>query len=468
MGTLDNNAVLVIEDDPLFLRQVAGYLKQAGADVAKAKSLGEARNLLKEMPFDAVFLDLNLPDGFGMELLRSGAFSANTAVVVMTAEEGVSSAVEAMRLGAADYLTKPFDREELPVILQRARGSKRSKRLESFRHERDKKEGTSIFFGPSLEEIRDNLDKIVAADRRLARNPPPVLIEGETGTGKTSIARWLHYHGPRSQGPLVEINCSTLSETLAESELFGHERGAFTDARQERIGLFEAACEGTLFLDEIPSLSPALQAKVLTAIEDRTIRRLGGNRTIEVDVRLIAATNCDLRKKVADGEFREDLYHRLDLCRLTMPPLRERLEDLPDLASCLLERLAQRYGGHPPRLHADALKRLRTHPWPGNVRELAHVLERAFIFEGGDPLKLDQLLPGSPPSSESAAPDPEEWLNPDFVFPESGFSLEEAINRLIRRALQQADGNVSAAARLLGVSRDYIRYRLDGKKRTNA
>ncbi len=464
MGSLENIAILVLEDDPLFSRRLKGFLEKANADVAQAKSLSEARNLLREMPFDAVLLDLNLPDGSGMDLLREGLFSANTAVVVMTAEEGIASAIEAMRLGAADYLAKPFDLDELPIILHRARGSKRTKRIESFNRERVAREGAAFFFGPSLQEIKDQLEKIVAADRRLARNLPPVLIEGETGTGKTSLARWLHYHGPRAEGPLVEINCSTLSETLAESELFGHERGAFTDARQERIGLFEAARDGTLFLDEIPSLSPALQAKVLTAIEDRTIRRLGGNRTIEVDVRLIAATNCDLREKVSAGEFREDLYHRLDLCRLTMPPLRERLDDLPDLASCLLERLAQRYGTRTPRLHADAVKRLRTHAWPGNVRELAHVLERAFIFEGGDQLKLDQMLPGSPPASGSTAPDPKEWLNPRFVFPESGFSLEDAINRFIRKALQQTDGNVSAAARLLGVSRDYIRYRLEGKK----
>ncbi len=466
MSSLKNTAILIVEDEALFRRRLSGFLEKSGAEVAAAESLEQARNLLDEMPFDFVLLDLNLPDGSGMDLLRKGAFSANTAVIVMTADGAIANAVEAMRLGAADYLAKPFNLDELPLIIQRARKSKQSSRLETYRRDQHTRAHDHFFFGSSLEELRRLLEKIIAADERLSANLPPVLIEGETGTGKTSIARWLHYHGPRSSGPLVEINCSTLSETLAESELFGHERGAFTDARQERIGLFEAAREGTLFLDEIPSLSPALQAKVLTAIEDKTVRRLGGNKSIEVDVRLIAATNSDLRLMVKEGEFREDLYHRLDLYRLAIPPLRERKEDLPRLAENLLEKIAQRYGSKPPRLGAEAKKQLRNYSWPGNVRELSHILERAFVFEESDELTLRQIVADPAQSGETAA-DPGEWLNPAFVFPDEGFSLEEAINRLIRRALDQTDGNVSAAARLLGVSRDYIRYRLEEKKRSN-
>ncbi len=466
MTSLKNTSILVVEDEALFRKQVIRFLEKAGADVAAAKDLGAARNLLDEMPFDFALLDINLPDGSGMDLLRDGAFSANSGVIVMTAEGGVGSAVEAMRLGAADYLAKPFDLEELPLIIHRVRKSRQASRLDTYRRDRDARVQDTFFFGSSLADLHQLLEKIIAADKRLARNLPPVLIEGETGTGKTSIARWLHYHGPRGSGPLVEINCSTLSETLAESELFGHERGAFTDARQERIGLFEAAREGTLFLDEIPSLSPALQAKVLTAIEDKTIRRLGGTKTIEVDVRLVAATNSDLTQKVRDGEFREDLYHRLDLYRLAIPPLRERKEDMSELAERLLAQLAKRYGSAAPKLSAEAKKRILAYPWPGNVRELAHVLERAFVFEEEKELRLRQLLGVSDSVGSTAKMQSEDWLNPGFVFPDQGFSLEEAINRLIRHALDHSGGNVSAAARLLGVSRDYVRYRLNGRKST--
>jgi DNA-binding NtrC family response regulator len=289
-----------------------------------------------------------------------------------------------------------------------------------------------------------------------------VLIQGETGTGKTTIARWLHHQGPRGQGPLVEMNCSALPETLAESELFGHERGAFTDARTTRIGLFEAADGGTLFLDELPSLSTNLQAKVLTAIEDHRIRRLGGRREIPIDVRVIAASSRDLRELAASGGFREDLMHRLDLYRVVLPPLRERAEDVEALARLLLERLCARHRLPPRDLSGGAVQRLHQHRWPGNVRELAHELERAVVFEDDAQIQLSQLgnaHPGVPPPNDSS-----HWFNPSFRFPDQGFDLESAIEWLIRRALEQTDQNVSAAARLLGVSRDYLRYRLAGRR----
>jgi DNA-binding NtrC family response regulator len=284
-----------------------------------------------------------------------------------------------------------------------------------------------------------------------------VLIQGETGTGKTALARWLHEHGPRAAGELVEVNCSALPETLAESELFGHERGAFTDARSTRMGLFEAAQGGTLFLDELPSLSPALQAKVLTAIEDRKIRRVGGNKPIPVDARIITATQFDLKERVAQGLFREDLFHRLDLFRVAIPPLRDRGEDIARLAEWFMRLLAHKHRLPARQLSATGRARLLSYHWPGNVRELAHELERALVFEEGEELNFAQL-PGSLTTPAPAGqPD---WLKPGFSFPESGFSLDEATNRLMKLALSQADGNVSAAARLLGVPRDFVRYRL--------
>jgi two-component system, NtrC family, response regulator AtoC len=265
----------------------------------------------------------------------------------------------------------------------------------------------------------------------------------------------------------VEVNCSALPETLAESELFGHERGAFTDARAARIGLFEAADGGTLFLDELPSLSMALQAKVLTAVEDHKIRRVGGSKELPVDVRIIAATNRDLPQSVSKGEFREDLYHRLDLFSIDIPPLRERGDDILGLAETFLERLSKRHRVPRKSLSAQGRKNLVAYGWPGNVRELAHELERAIVFDESNSLDFESLSRRkTAPGLDSSKTPNTEWFNESFVFPPDGFSLEESIMRMINHALKQTNQNVSAAARLLGVSRDYLRYRLSGRPAT--
>jgi transcriptional regulator with GAF, ATPase, and Fis domain len=252
----------------------------------------------------------------------------------------------------------------------------------------------------------------------------------------------------------VEVNCSALPDTLAESELFGHERGAFTDAKEARIGLLEAGEGGTVFLDELPSLSPAVQAKLLKAIEDRTIRRVGGTRPLAIDARIIAATNADLRTLVAEGRFREDLLHRLDLFRVRIPPLRERGGDIVPLAEALAARIGRNYGLAPRSIPPIGRARLQAHRWPGNVRELAHEIERSLVFDD-DQLTFSTLAGAT--TAEAAA---KAWVSPEFQIPDTGFSLEAAIDALIRRALAQTEGNVSAAARLLGVTRDYIRYRI--------
>ena len=277
----------------------------------------------------------------------------------------------------------------MPLVIERARRARQSARAEEHRREHESK--SDFFFGVSLAALKDHLEKILAADLRLRGTPPPVLIQGETGTGKSTIARWLHQRGPRAQSELVEVNCSALPETLAESELFGHERGAFTDARTARMGLFEAAGGGTLLLDEIPSLSMPLQAKVLTAIEDCRIRRVGGNKTIHVDVRMIAAANCDVKEMVARGQFREDLFHRLDLYRIVIPPLRERGEDILKLAETFCKRICQKHRVKLKRISAEGRRRLLSYSWPGNVRELAHELERAIVFEPGVDLSFAHL-----------------------------------------------------------------------------
>jgi len=383
-------------------------------------------------------------------------------VVVMTAQGGVESAVEAMRLGAVDYLTKPFDFALIPLVMRRARQARQSSRV--IEHALDTGGEAPFFFGGSLAPLRGQLDRILAADLRLQSRLPPVLITGETGTGKSSVARWLHRNGPRASQPFVEVNCSVLSETLAESELFGHERGAFTDARTARQGLFEAAHGGTLFLDELPSLSASIQAKVLMAIEDGRIRRLGGVRQIEVDVRIIAATSRDLRGAVESGEFREDLLHRLDLFRVNLPPLRDRGDDILKLAELLLAQLCRKHRLPSRQITEAGKRRLLADRWPGNVRQLAHELERALVFEDSSALDFANLPGGAEPSS-LASGTPGDWLSAGYEFPDEGFVLEDAVNRLVQLALRQSGGNVSSAARMLGVTRDFVRYRLHGDRR---
>ncbi len=314
--TLAGLGILIVEDEPLLRKQLAAQLERLGADVTGAGTISAARQLITDLSFDFALVDVNLPDGRGTELLQAKVFSPHTGVIIMTAHGGAAGAVEAMRLGALDYLVKPFDPLELPLVVGRAQRAKQSSRADEHR----RVEQDAFYFGSALAGLETQLQRILTADRRQQGALPPALIEGETGTGKTAIARWLHQQGPRGAQQLIEVNCSALPETLAESELFGHERGAFTDARTGRMGLFEAAHGGTLFLDEVPSLSLSLQAKVLTAIEDHKIRRVGANKAIPVDVRLITATNADLTALVTQGKFREDLYHRLDLYLVIIPP----------------------------------------------------------------------------------------------------------------------------------------------------
>ncbi len=453
--------VLVLEDEPLLRKQMVASLERLGADVAAAGTIAVAERLFTELAFDFAIMDVNLPDGLSTDLLKKKTIPANTGIIVMTAEADVAGAVNAMKLGALDYLAKPFDCGELPLIINRARRARQSVRLNEQRREKVDRAGEIFFFGEALVSVERQLQKILEADARLQGALPPVLIQGETGTGKTTVARWIHNHGPRAAQPLVEVNCSALPETLAESELFGHERGAFTDAKTARMGLFEAANGGTLFLDELPSLSLPLQAKVLTVIEDHKVRRVGGTKPIAVDVRLLAATNLSLTKAIEEKKFREDLYHRLDLFRITIPPLRERGADIVKLAELMALQICQRHRLPEKKISEQGKRKLLRYPWPGNVRELAHELERSLVFEEGETLNLDRLAV----TGDAEQTDAKDWLRTDFVFPEEGFSLENGINRLIKKALQQTNNNVSAAARVLGVSRDYIRYRLDSDEK---
>jgi DNA-binding NtrC family response regulator len=459
---LSGTSLLLLEDEPLLRRRIASHLEKAGVELTLTESVAEAREALRNLNFDFALLDVNLPDGRSLALLEEKAVPASVVVVIMTAEGGVSGAVEAMRRGASDYLVKPFDLDELAVRLARARRDRGTRRQQQHREAQLASE-EAFFFGSALSSVEKQLEKILGADRRIQGAPPPVLIEGETGTGKTTLARWLHRRGPRAEGPLIEVNCSALPDTLAESELFGHERGAFTDAKDARIGLLEAAEGGTLFLDELPSLSPAVQAKLLKAIEDRTIRRVGGSRMLAIDARIVAATNADLRQLVAAGRFREDLLHRLDLFRVRIAPLRERGDDILVLADAIAARVAKNYGLPPRQVPPLGQKRLKSYRWPGNVRELANEIERSLVFD--DDQLTFSALPVAQADAQTVAA--KAWVSPDFQLPESGFSLEHAIDALIRQTLAATGGNVSAAARRLGVTRDYIRYRLKERASMN-
>ena len=400
----------------------------------------------------------------GTDLLKEGVFSPDTGVVVLTAHGGVGGAVEAMRLGALDYLLKPFDAEQLALVIERTRNLRQSARVE--KHRQAAKPADDFFFSPSLRALEEQLKRILAADTRTGGALAPILIQGETGTGKTAIARWLHAHGPRHHKELVEVNCSALPESLAESELFGHEAGAFTDARRARMGLFEAASGGTLFMDEMPSLSLPIQAKVLTAIEDRKVRRVGANRPLTIDVRLIAATNRDLKQACGARAFfvktSSSAWTSSGSCSL---PSGSAAMTSSKLAEVLALRLCQKHRLEPRGISSAGKQRLMNYAWPGNVRELAHELERAIVFEDKTQLEFEHLsaTPEAQPPADTSG-----WFNPSFRLPERGFSLNAAIDQLVDLAISQSQGNISAAARLLGMPRDFVRYRLKQRGETAA
>ncbi len=460
---LAGRRVLVLEDETFLRKSLVAYLREAGAEAEGVSTVAAARKALGGGSFDFALLDIHLPDGESLDLLEAGAFPESTGVVLMTARDGMDVVLRALRLGADDFLSKPFDPEALPVVFARVTRSRRMRRVGEHARSGFRAESEDLFFGPQLKRLREQLEKILETDRRLGQRLPPVLLEGETGTGKSTLARWIHANGPRAPEAFVEINCATLPESLAEAELFGHERGAFTDAREARMGLFEAGSGGTLFLDEISSLSLALQAKVLTAIEDQKIRRVGASRVLSIDTRVIAASLDNLELRVGEGKFREDLLHRLNLLRIRIAPLRDRRSDIGPLAKHLLKALRKRYRRPDATLSEAGLRALETGEWPGNIRELRHEIERALIFEEGDSLSFAHR---ARPESAEGAPLPQ-LLNPAWELPEEGFAFEEALEaltmRVIGEAMRRTGENVSAAARLLGVPRDFVRYRLQAK-----
>jgi len=445
-------SLLVIEDEALLGRQIARALAAAGHEVRVEASAAAGIAAFEASAPDLVLLDLRLPDQSGLDVLeRLRALDAEPPVVLMTAYGSVADAVEAMRRGAADYLQKPLDLEELRLLVERVLARTRRDRELAWLRRRDRAlpEGL-IGRDPALVAVFDQARRIREAGLPPGKRPA-ILISGETGTGKGMVARALHE--VLGGGPFLEVNCTAMPETLVEAELFGHERGSFTDAKTERVGLFEAAEGGMLFLDEIGHASLSTQAKLLKVIEDKRVRRLGSSRERAVDVHVIAATNRDLDEAVAAREFREDLLHRLRVLSVEVPPLRARSGDLALLARHFCAELGALYG-RALELAPAGLAELERYPWPGNVRELRNVIERAVLLASGATLGSEVFAALLRPPARDAEADP-------FRLPEGGISLEALERDLIRQALERAGGNRTRAAALLGLTRDTLRYRLE-------
>jgi DNA-binding NtrC family response regulator len=440
--------ILVIEDDTTIRLALADSLAALGHEVVTAETGREGLARAGERDFELVLLDLRLPDVHGLEVLRAlREADAESLVVVMTAFPEVRSAIESLKAGAYDYINKPFDLDDLKELVRRALETRRL-RLEVARLRTraappegiDGLVGTSRAFLAMLEVTR----KIAAAGR------VPVLIRGESGTGKERIAQAIHRLGPRASGAWVTLNCSALAEGLLESEMFGHEKGAFTDAKAMKRGLLELADGGTLFLDEVGDLAPALQPKLLRAIETQAFRRVGGQKELRVDVRFVAATNRNLEAMVRAGSFREDLYYRLNVGSIDVPPLRERREDILPLARRFLAEAARVMGLPQPELASESHALLVAYGWPGNVRELRNVMERALILSAGAP-----ICPAHLPREVCApAAGPGAAADPGLV------ALEEVEKRHIRRVLEACGGNKTQAAKLLGISRLTLRTKI--------
>jgi DNA-binding NtrC family response regulator len=442
-------SVLIVDDE----KHTREGLQQALADtydVSVAASADEAFNLMDAQPFDIVLTDLRMPGKSGLKVIdKALALPNRPAVLMMTAYGNIETAVEAMKRGAVDFLTKPVNIERLEVLMQRALKTKTLEVEVQQLHERlDEKFRLDGIIGASA-PLKAVIDKM----RLVAPSRATILIEGESGTGKELIAQAVHQSSPRSRGPFVAVHCAALSENLLESELFGHERGAFTGATERRLGRFETADGGTLFLDEIGEISQSTQVKLLRFLETKAIERVGGSRPIELDVRLVAATNRDLEREVREGKFREDLFFRLNVVRLRMPPLRERADDIPLLLAHFIRFFSQENGVPPLTIEPGAIRTLQAYAWPGNIRELRNFCENAVVLRRGGSLTEYDLEPRFRGEVAAGAASSGAPVQPGAAPAGNSLSVEENEKRLLREALLKARGNRTKAAELMGVSR---------------
>ena len=432
---------VLIADDEKNMRWVLGEsLAAEGYEVIEASDGKEALAAIDEQHPDLMVLDHKMPSPDGMEVLRRLRAKGETfPVIMLTAHGNVETAVEAMKAGATEYLTKPFDLEELKLSIDKAiRISELSAEVERLRDELDKESGIEGFVAadPHMVEILGTVEKVATTNAT-------VMIYGESGTGKELIARAIHRLSPRGTKPFVEVHAGALPETLLESELFGYEKGAFTGAVMSKPGRFEMANGGTLFLDEVGDISLGVQVKLLRVLQERRFERLGGTRSIDVDVRVVAATNRDLQQLIADGSFREDLFYRLNVVPITLPPLRQRSSDVPRLVAHFLEK----YNAGSKTIGNDAMEALVRYPWPGNIRELENTIERIVILSSSDEVGLDDL-----PAEVRSGTAPSAAKTRGFELPEEGIDLEEVEMHFIEQALDRSGGNASKAAKLVGMS----------------
>jgi len=463
--------ILIVDDEKLVRWALTQKCVEYGYQSIEAQNGEEALRALQNENVDVVLLDVHLPDMTGIEILEKLKQAGETrSIIMMTADPQLDDVKAALRLGAYDFVSKPIDFDELSVTVQNAMeaGSLRTE-VESLRGEVRRRTGYHDVIGVSrkITELMKFIYKVAASEAST------ILIQGESGTGKDLVAKAIHYHSSRAERPFVAINCSAIPETLIEAELFGHEKGAFTDAKAMKKGMFEIADGGTLFLDEIGELSPLLQAKLLRVLEDQVIRRVGGVRDIQVEVRVIAASNRDLEREVREGRFRQDLYYRLAIISIFLPALRERKEDIVPLVEFFLAHYNKKFRKSVQGLDEETRRLLTNYDWPGNVRELKNALERAMILEEGNLLRPDDL-PFSVASGHSSAIPHESPMNaalesplatgkrrlPPLSIPEGGTSLEDVEHALVELALQQSHGNQIKAAKLLSISRDALRYKM--------
>jgi two-component system, NtrC family, response regulator AtoC len=463
--------ILIVDDDKLVRWTLTQKCTEFGYFSLEADSGEEALRMLQTEQVDAILLDVHLPDLSGIEVLDKLKSGGETrSVIMMTADPQLDDVKAALRLGAYDFVSKPINFDELSVTLQNAldAGELRTE-VESLRGEVRRRAGYHDVIGVSrkITELMKFVYKVAASEATT------ILVQGESGTGKDLVAKAIHYRSNRAERPFVAINCSAIPETLMEAELFGHEKGAFTDAKAMKKGLFEVADGGTLFLDEIGELSPLLQAKLLRVLEDQVIRRVGGIRDIQVEVRVIAASNRDLEREVREGRFRQDLYYRLAIISIFLPSLRERKEDVLPLVDFFLAHYNKKFRKSVQGISEDTRRLLVNYDWPGNVRELKNALERAMILEEGNLLKPDDLpfsvasgrsgpvQADKSASAPSEAPlEPGKRRLPPLSIPEGGTSLEDIEHALVELALQQSHGNQIKAAKLLNISRDALRYKM--------